>query len=270
MGRIASLLIGGVAYSLGGYVMPFVFINTILLIVFIALNAKFPSDIKFSEDTKSPLKIRDFITNVKVINLITLIFMTATGLAILDPTIANFLSDYYFLNQIQIIYVFIIMSIFYIIPLIFFLKQPKFLKNIKNSLYIIMGFAMTCFGYMLVGPDNLLFDKSLDLACMGQAIINFGSAFIFIPIIPELIMLGEEIVPDQNMLICDMASGLYSAVYYMGNAVGPLYSGMVGYIGFIKTVRYYNFTQIFYLPIFIYLSGVTAKYLIKINKFLRF
>lgn len=64
-----------------------------------------------------------------------------------------------------------------------------------------------------------------------------------------------------------MASGLYNSVWCIGNAVGPIYSGLIASWGFINTLRYFNFVKILYLPIFVLFSGYSIKSMFQINKY---
>lgn len=60
----------------------------------------------------------------------------------------------------------------------------------------------------------------------GDSIIGIGNVFLFIPIVPELVLLLKKLYPDEpEEIIGDLASTIENAAYAIGCFVGPLIGG---------------------------------------------
>ena len=110
------------------------------------------------------------------------------GLLFLDPTLGPYLSSEYFLSSDQIGLVFGLNSILYITLCPLFSRYITRLKN--KRICLLLGCLINGTAFICLGPDSLTqLPQELLYTCIASAIIGFGSIFLYIPVMPELLTL---------------------------------------------------------------------------------
>jgi MFS family permease len=109
----------------------------------------------------------------------------------------------------------------------------KLMVRFPRRLFILLSFVMLSFATLLQGPSSLLHLPDSNMVMMlGFAISGIAQGFVFIPLLPEAIesiYIKESLVEGQSehqdQLLNDMASGLYSTFYSVGQILAPTIGG---------------------------------------------
>lgn len=118
------------------------------------------------------------------------------------------------------------------------------MTKFPRRLFIFVSFVMLTFSILCQGPSKFLgLPDSNILLFFGFAMSGVAQGFLFIPLLPEAIesiYIKESIVEGesdhQDQLINDMASGLYTTFYSIGQILAPTIGGFLyDSIGFRST-----------------------------------
>jgi MFS family permease len=81
-----------------------------------------------------------------------------------------------------------------------------------------------------MGPSNLIlgFKPSLALTLVGTGALGFSVAFLFVPLLPEIIAsVAEKEGLENSPFLADKASGIYNSAYGVGNCLAPIIGGAI-------------------------------------------
>jgi MFS family permease len=79
-----------------------------------------------------------------------------------------------------------------------------------------------------MGPSNLILglDKNKAMTIIGVGALGFSVAFLFTPLLPEIISsVSEKEGLENSPFLADKASGIYNAAYGVGNCIAPIIGG---------------------------------------------
>ena len=88
--------------------------------------------------------------------------------------------------------------------------------------------------FFLCGGSLLMFGPSLALGIkptlawtlVGDGCLGFSVAFLFVPLLPEIISaVSEKEGLENSPFLSDKASGIYNAAYGVGNCLAPIIGG---------------------------------------------
>jgi len=90
-----------------------------------------------------------------------------------------------------------------------------------------MAFIFCSISLFLLGPSYLLdFPQTLGFSLAGIGCLGFSVAFLFVPLLPEIIASVAEAENLENSpFLADKASGIYNSAYGVGNCLAPLIGG---------------------------------------------
>lgn len=70
--------------------------------------------------------------------------------------------------------------------------------------------------------------RSLGLTLAGIGFLGLSVAFLFVPLLPEIISaVSEKEGLEASPFLCDKASGIYNSAYGIGNCLAPIIGGII-------------------------------------------
>ena len=81
-----------------------------------------------------------------------------------------------------------------------------------------------------MGPSQIIlgFPKKLWLVLVGTGALGFSVAFLFVPLLPEIIAsVAEKEGLENSPFLSDKASGIYNSAYGIGNCLAPIIGGAI-------------------------------------------
>eukprot|EP00347_Sterkiella_histriomuscorum_P003211 403365165 len=136
-------------------------------------------------------------------------------------------------------------------------------KRIPRRLFIFASFILLSISMLLQGPSVMFgLPDSNWLMFIGYSISGIAQGFVFIPLLPEAIesiYIKEQIVEGENeyqdQILNDIASGLYSTFYSIGQILAPTLGGaLYDYIGYRRTCDVMAIMCIIFSGIFFYFN----------------
>lgn len=232
LGMMLGPLLGSGLYSLGGYPAPFFCFAVIFLLMFpVTIHNLNKLKILDKEVSKKQriLKISEFITERRVFSLFLAIIIGNINMTWLGPTFAYHLISYG-MGAAYIGLIYPVGTVAYIVSI---KMLNSLFKNFEKKLLISLGLFLNVISQVLVGPQPIL-PQNISIVIGSQFFLGSSLAFIFIPFIPELSILGSKIYPDDKSSVSDMASGLFSAGITVGGVIGPILGGILfSVLGFV-------------------------------------
>jgi MFS family permease len=95
---------------------------------------------------------------------------------------------------------------------------------------------VTCFAFILcaislflLGPSKTLhFPENLGFSLAGIGCLGFSVAFLFVPLLPEIVAaVSEKEGLENSPFLSDKASGIYNSAYGIGNCLAPILGGAI-------------------------------------------
>lgn len=96
--------------------------------------------------------------------------------------------------------------------------------------YVTLGAFVFCgLSMFLLGPSEMLhLPAKLGLTLAGVASLGCSVAFLFVPLLPEIISaVAEKEGIEQSPFLSDKASGIYNSAYGIGNCLAPIIGGAI-------------------------------------------
>uniref|UniRef100_A0A0A9Z5S3 Major facilitator superfamily (MFS) profile domain-containing protein n=1 Tax=Lygus hesperus TaxID=30085 RepID=A0A0A9Z5S3_LYGHE len=222
LGYIVGPTLGGLLFSLGGYVLPFAVMGTAMIIgtifVFMVLPPINPSSNDFGHiKVKDVLKIPGVLldSTCTVATSISMGFLAAT----LEPHIREFgLSS--ILNGLM----FIISGGTYalIAPIVGRLCD----KWVYPKKMLAVGALFIVASYIVIGPFPFLgIPKTLTLCIVGLVIHGFGLAGLMVPTFIDSICSAVAAGFPDDISTYGVISGLWSSSFALGAFIGPSIAG---------------------------------------------
>lgn len=92
-----------------------------------------------------------------------------------------------------------------------------------------MAFVFCAISLFLLGPSFMLsFPEKLGLSLAGIGCLGFSVAFLFVPLLPEIIAaVAEKNNLENSPFLSDKASGIYNSAYGIGNCLAPIIGGAI-------------------------------------------
>jgi hypothetical protein len=81
---------------------------------------------------------------------------------------------------------------------------------------------------LLTGPSKMILglEPKLGLTLAGTGALGFSVAFLFVPLLPEIIAsVAEKEGLENSPFLADKASGIYNSAYGIGNCLAPIIGG---------------------------------------------
>lgn len=132
---------------------------------------------------------------------------------------------------------------------------------------------VTCFAFILcslslflLGPSKTLdFPETLACSLAGIGCLGFSVAFLFVPLLPEIIAaVSEKEGLENSPFLSDKASGIYNSAYGIGNCLAPILGGAISSsypnakIGFRMCCDIMAFSSLAFFVIYILFAIIPA------------
>ena len=82
----------------------------------------------------------------------------------------------------------------------------------------------------MTGPSSMILGikPNLALTLVGTGALGFSVAFLFVPLLPEIIAsVAEKEGLENSPFLSDKASGIYNSAYGVGNCLAPIIGGAI-------------------------------------------
>ena len=231
VGILLGPVIGAGLFSFADYVGTFSIFAGILLIGVVLLFIFNHTEKNYDPDTK---ELAEDVNQCKVAvypRICTVLFFVIFGLAgpvYLEAVSANYLHSMG-VSKLYIGFIFAIQMIGYLIAWGFFMLGKRFDRRV----IMIVGAWIEIFGCLLIGPV-IPVDSHIGWTIAGMFVMGAGSALCYLPTLPYMIKCAEKKFEDAKKEdLSDVLSAIFGTCHYIGETVGPLYSGiMTEVIGF--------------------------------------
>ena len=99
--------------------------------------------------------------------------------------------------------------------------------KMKRSYITCIAFVFCSISLFLLGPSYVLdFKPTLGCSLAGIGCLGMSVAFLFVPLLPEIIAsVAEKEGLENSPFLADKASGIYNSAYGIGNCLAPLIGG---------------------------------------------
>lgn len=102
--------------------------------------------------------------------------------------------------------------------------------KVQRKYVTCIAFILCSISLMLMGPSSLILGlkPSLALTLVGTGALGFSVAFLFVPLLPEIIAsVAEKEGLENSPFLADKASGIYNSAYGVGNCLAPIIGGAI-------------------------------------------
>jgi MFS family permease len=102
-------------------------------------------------------------------------------------------------------------------------------SKIQRKYITLMAFFLCGLSLFIFGPSpSFGFKPSLAFTLVGIGMLGFSVAFLFVPLLPEIISsVAEKEGLENSPFLADKASGIYNGAYGIGNCLAPIIGGAI-------------------------------------------
>jgi MFS family permease len=103
-------------------------------------------------------------------------------------------------------------------------------SKIQRKYITCIAFILCSVSLLLTGPSSMILGlkPSLALTLVGTGALGFSVAFLFVPLLPEIIAsVAEKEGLENSPFLADKASGIYNSAYGVGNCLAPIIGGAI-------------------------------------------
>lgn len=165
-----------------------------------------------------------FFTNVRAMTAIISSMFAMIFMLFYEPVLTTYLQDQYQMSDKYFGYVLAIGCFTYAFssPLVGMLCSKIKRRYVTLGAFVFCGISM-----FLFGPSELLgLPPKLGLTLSGVGALGCSVAFLFVPLLPEIITaVAEKEGIEHSPFLSDKASGLYNSAYGVGNCLAPIIGG---------------------------------------------
>ncbi|XP_070534791.1 MFS-type transporter SLC18B1-like [Ptychodera flava] len=218
LGLISGPTLGGLLYSAGGYLLPFLVLGGILLMVIPFFLCLYPDRIE--EDIRRTEALCPLLVKIGIILGMLVRVVTAIEITFLDSTLGLALISLNINSATTVGILFLLAGLaFGISAPVWGLIGDK-LKIFKELNLI--GLILGAVGYLLIGPAPFLgLQPTFGVIATGLSIMGLGVGAI-ITIIPEMVDVALQKGYEDNLQTYGLVSGLYYFADNLGLFVGPI------------------------------------------------
>jgi MFS family permease len=102
-------------------------------------------------------------------------------------------------------------------------------SKMQRKYITLMAFFLCGASLFVFGPSpSFGFNPSLAFTLVGIGMLGFSVAFLFVPLLPEIISsVAEKEGLENSPFLADKASGIYNGAYGVGNCLAPIIGGAI-------------------------------------------
>ncbi|KDR14079.1 MFS-type transporter SLC18B1-like [Zootermopsis nevadensis] len=225
LGYIVGPMIGGILFSLGGYILPFVVMGTFLMLVAIFIYFTLPPLGNEPGQLRPEVKLLAMFKIPDVVLDSFCIAATAISLGFYSATLEPHLRKFQ-LTPLMTGVMFVISGTLYAVsaPLVGRLCD----LNVYTKKVMVAGSACIVTSYVLVGPlPGLPLPNTLSMCVLGLVVHGIGTACILVPCFIDVIRSSVAKGFPDDMTTYGMVSGLWTSFFSLGAFVGPSVGGVL-------------------------------------------
>ena len=264
MGISIGPILGGVLYSLVNYEFVFFSVSAVYLVIWAYLKKNLDfSDLEAEDEDfqdeasskKNPADEIGYCTFFKSFQFILTIsnqILAVISIVMLYPI----LGDRIFLlggNTLSISLAFAVNTLCYS-SIVLVSNYFSLTQRLNRKLSISIGFFLCVISVYMIAATS-----SLDQVIIATGIMGFGHFFVLLPIIPEIISIGESFPsnsPDKEDTINDLSSALFNAAFGFTEFLGPVIGGFLDVnFGFSTGVYIYFVVILAFWIVYLILGG---------------
>jgi len=141
-----------------------------------------------------------------------------------EPLFTPYITNQYGIDKTKVGYFLAIGCFTYAFgsPLVGVLCSKIDRKYITQIAFFLCGISLLIFG----PSPSLGIPPKLGITLAGIGLLGFSVAFLFVPLLPEIIgAVAEKEGLENSPFLADKASGIYNGAYGIGNCLAPIIGG---------------------------------------------
>jgi len=220
--------IGSVLFSYGGYQLPFIVFLVVLIWMTSLTNFFLPQHLnrsKIEKEEATDVSYFDVLKNKRIMFAWIILGMNAITYDFLNPILSDVMNTYYGMSESMVGWMFCLMGWGYIASW----QLTNFsLRHISNRRLVMLSLALNGVFIIFLGPSKILgTSPHLLVTCFALFFSGATSAHFVVPIYSEIIEPGKNELGIDEDVINDLASGLSTTVYALGQMVSFTVGGFV-------------------------------------------
>lgn len=230
--------IGSVLFSYGGYTLPFYVFFGILLVVTLLISTLLPSFLNDTITQTVGVKEVSYISvlkNPRIFFACIIFGLNSITYDFLSPILSDAMDVHFGLSEDTVGWMFCLMGMGYVVSCQLTNITTEYVSSRRLVLIALIGNA---FWLLMMGPSNMLGTHArLWVTWIGLFLGGATSAHFVVPIYSEIIEPGIYELGIDDWAINDIASGLSSTTYFLGQMVSYTAGGyMYSQAGFSTTI----------------------------------
>lgn len=167
-----------------------------------------------------------FFTNLRAMTAIVSAMFAMIFMLFYEPVFTPYIVAQDWIPEEQVGYTLAIGCFTYAVgsPLVGLLCSKMQRKYITLMAFFLCGASLFVFG----PSPSFGFTPSLAFTLVGIGMLGFSVAFLFVPLLPEIISsVAEKEGLENSPFLADKASGIYNGAYGVGNCLAPIIGGAI-------------------------------------------
>lgn len=167
-----------------------------------------------------------FFTNLRAMTAIVSAMFAMIFMLFYEPIFTPYIANQYQFDKNKVGFTLAIGCFTYAVgsPLVGFLCS-----KIQRKYITLMAFFLCAASLFVFGPSPTFgITPTLAWTLCGIGMLGFSVAFLFVPLLPEIISaVAEKEGLDNSPFLADKASGIYNGAYGVGNCLAPIIGGVI-------------------------------------------
>lgn len=255
IGLIMGPVIGGIFYSIGGYVFVFMIYDVLLLALGVMTYNLLPADRPEQEKKKDKKGMIKLAFNWRIMLDLVIVIFGMGGPAFIEPVFASHVSSETDYSGLFIASLFGLPMLGYTMAV---KLQSMLPRNIDKRIVLVSGLILEATGFLLVGPwPSLFLPHNYVIISFGLIFIGCGSAWAYLPTLPHMIHTGLTILGyEDREYLSDTLSGIMGTCHYLGEFIAPIAAGFLTHrLGFHDATGAVGGIIILYILFYTIVSG---------------
>jgi MFS family permease len=204
-----------------------------------------------------------FFTNMRAMTAIVSSMFAMIFMLFYEPLFTDYVVEAYHQDETKVGYFLAIGCFTYAFasPLVGLLCA-----KMKRRYITCMAFIFCSISLFLLGPsETFKIPGSLGFTLAGIGCLGFSVAFLFVPLLPEIIAsVAEKENLENSPFLADKASGIYNSAYGIGNCLAPIIGGAISdsygetVLGFRMTCDIMAFASLGFCGIYLIFAIIPA------------
>jgi len=176
---------------------------------------------------QAQITFKIFLTNLRAMTAIVASMFAMIFMLFYEPIFTPYIKEEFGIPEEKVGYLLVIGCFTYAFgsPIVGLLCSKFERKYITCVAFILCSFSL-----LLTGPSQMILHlpKKLWLTLVGTGALGLSVAFLFVPLLPEIIAaVAEKEGLENSPFLSDKASGIYNSAYGIGNCLAPIIGGTI-------------------------------------------